>query len=326
MRNAQSSIARPVFVGRRQHPGGSERFTPWLTPLKKAEEEIWYLFQGQGEIREEDGPWTSVHAGMLVWFPANRTFDVRQHPDHPIGNHFFHFTRPISARWDDRMPRILETTDPSFLDSLSRRIIELYWEVYFDQVVIGGKDPGGGGIPRPRFMMGDPDVTRNDVFLPGTMGLRIPGGHRGPVSELATNLFNAFVGEYRHLAGKKLSLEEVGIHRHHRQVISDMVALIQSDLRSAPAIPEMAASCGYSLDHFGRIFRKIMGCSPQEFLIKARTARARQLLIETGMSIKEIAFEVGYHSPYFFSRQFKFIFGEPPSALRKRLAEKTPEG
>lgn len=261
---------------------------------------------------------------MLVWFRKGIFYRIRQNPKKPLGVHFFHFTASTTIDWPDDILETLETTDPSFVESLSRRIIELYWEEYYEKAVQGGEIPGSEGVPSQRSST-DFEPISADCFPPETLGLNIPPNPTSMVLQLAADAFHVLVGEYLHLARKRFSSHEVGIQRFHRSAIADVVAKVQSDLANAPTIPQMATACGYSLDHFGRIFKKIMGCSPQDFLIKVRIARARQLLVESGMSIKEIAISVGYRSPYFFSRQFKETTGEPPTRFRERYSSKGTE-
>ncbi len=82
-------------------------------------------------------------------------------------------------------------------------------------------------------------------------------------------------------------------------------------------IRRMAAGCGVCRDHFCRIFRELKGKGPQEYIIDCRMERAKELLTESSLSIKEIALELGYGSEYFFSRQFKLKAGTSPRGFRK---------
>ncbi|GAA0535661.1 hybrid sensor histidine kinase/response regulator transcription factor [Chitinophaga japonensis] len=64
------------------------------------------------------------------------------------------------------------------------------------------------------------------------------------------------------------------------------------------------------------LYRKILsltGRSPLEFIRSIRLKRAAQLLDKSGMSVAEIAYEVGFNNPKIFTRFFKEEFGMPPS-------------
>ncbi len=71
---------------------------------------------------------------------------------------------------------------------------------------------------------------------------------------------------------------------------------------------------------YTQVFRKIKaltGENPTFFIRKMRLQRARQLLQTTEMNVSEIAYEVGFSDPGYFSRVFHEEFGAAPSTMRK---------
>ena len=87
--------------------------------------------------------------------------------------------------------------------------------------------------------------------------------------------------------------------------ILQTVAEIHSGVTSAPAsVAGMARKFHLSQSHFSRLFKKVTGQSPIEFLLQVRLAQARHLLRETDLSVGAIAEHLGYRDLYFFSRQF----------------------
>jgi AraC-like DNA-binding protein len=84
-----------------------------------------------------------------------------------------------------------------------------------------------------------------------------------------------------------------------------------------PSIESLAEHAGYSPAHFSRVFKTVMGVSPQQHLMQARIDRATQLLLETDWSINRIAQVLGYNDVFFFSRQFKRVTGKTPTAIRR---------
>jgi AraC family transcriptional regulator len=64
-------------------------------------------------------------------------------------------------------------------------------------------------------------------------------------------------------------------------------------------------------------FRKHFGMSPREMLIRSRMSLARHLLLETTLSIKQIAAQVGYHRQHEFWRAFRKATGVSPSDWRE---------
>ncbi len=74
---------------------------------------------------------------------------------------------------------------------------------------------------------------------------------------------------------------------------------------------------GYS--YFRQMFKKYTGVSPGQYHLQLRIIRAKELLISTEKSIKEISYELGFQSIYYFSNMFKKKEGINPSAFRKGL-------
>lgn len=148
--------------------------------------------------------------------------------------------------------------------------------------------------------------------------------HPGALAS-AEALFAVLLAELtREAALGRISQSGSGIDHHHRQVVHRITAEIRENPARPHAVADLARQAGYSVDHFSRIFEKVNGRRPQDFLIEARLARARQLLAETGLSIGEIADALGFRDIYFFSRQFRQRVGTTPSRFRAALARTAP--
>ncbi len=103
-----------------------------------------------------------------------------------------------------------------------------------------------------------------------------------------------------------------------RQRLADTIQLVRESPRLSFNITGLAQAAGYNVDYFARIFRKIHGETPSRFFIRIRLQRACELLMETMMSIEEIAENLGYADVFFFSRQFKQYYGIAPSMWRRQ--------
>lgn len=73
---------------------------------------------------------------------------------------------------------------------------------------------------------------------------------------------------------------------------------------------------GYS--YFRKMFKQYTGVSPGQYLMELKILRARELLLTTNQSIKEISYEIGFSSVHYFSKYFKKKTGINPSELRLR--------
>jgi len=81
---------------------------------------------------------------------------------------------------------------------------------------------------------------------------------------------------------------------------------------------DIAAYLHINPDYFTRIFNKEVGLSIPEFITQERLKIAKEMILQTDMSISEIAVSVGYTNFSYFSKQFKEMFGVNPTALKCR--------
>lgn len=82
------------------------------------------------------------------------------------------------------------------------------------------------------------------------------------------------------------------------------------------SIPKLAARCGLSVSRFSHLFKEELGVTPQRFSENLRLEFARHLLVQTNLSVSDIAAEVGFEDPLYFSRRYRRIFRHAPTAAR----------
>ena len=95
--------------------------------------------------------------------------------------------------------------------------------------------------------------------------------------------------------------------------------LIRSNLESTLSIQEIAERLNISYSKFRRIFKDFTGFSPAYYQMDLKLQRARDLLSTTDLSIKDIAYQLDFTSPDYFSTKFKCKNGMKPSEFRKRM-------
>ena len=77
-------------------------------------------------------------------------------------------------------------------------------------------------------------------------------------------------------------------------------------------VQQVAAACNLNRTYFGRVFRQMMGSTPQEYLIRYRLSKSMELMRSTDYPISQIAPMVGYANPLHFSKVFKKEMGVSP--------------
>lgn len=86
-------------------------------------------------------------------------------------------------------------------------------------------------------------------------------------------------------------------------------------------VDQLASMAGVNRSYFSTAFSEQVGLSPLQYMTKVRMAKATELLAETTASVTEIAYSLGYASPFAFTRAFARHYGMPPSDYRKRPQE-----
>jgi AraC family transcriptional regulator of arabinose operon len=87
-------------------------------------------------------------------------------------------------------------------------------------------------------------------------------------------------------------------------------------LREPFHLETVARQCGLSVSRFAHLFKETTGQTPQQFFEQQRLRQARELLGLTGLSVAEVALEVGYDDPFYFSNRFRKHTGKSPSQWR----------
>src|SRR5262245_15308738 len=90
------------------------------------------------------------------------------------------------------------------------------------------------------------------------------------------------------------------------------------DIDRPLAVTELARRVNLSRSRLTHLFRIPTGTSPARYLREARLDRARTLVEETSLSIKEIMARVGFNDPSHFSRDFSRRHGASPRRIRAR--------
>jgi AraC-like DNA-binding protein len=83
-------------------------------------------------------------------------------------------------------------------------------------------------------------------------------------------------------------------------------------------VEDIADHIGLNRSYFGKLFKKETGQTPQAFLINYRMVKACEYLVQSNMSVADVASAVGYNNPLHFSRAFKNVYQISPLNYRKK--------
>ena len=78
----------------------------------------------------------------------------------------------------------------------------------------------------------------------------------------------------------------------------------------------LAELVGLSVFHFARSFRQTAGVSPHRFMLESRVERVKHLLVETELSLSQIAIRAGFADQSHCTRRFREFVGITPSRFR----------
>jgi AraC-like DNA-binding protein len=173
-----------------------------------------------------------------------------------------------------------------------RRPTAAEWRVARRDLVDAGIDPG----PLKRLFQ------RNRVLPPDRQGDLL-------------NLLELIASRLSHADVHRL-LPQPG---RTRMQLGRAVTFIEVHLGERLTLSMLARAAGVSTRSLERLFRKELGASVVEFILRRRIARARDLLRDTDHTCAEIAFEVGFGSVQHFNRIFRRQQDASPGEWRQQL-------
>ena len=89
------------------------------------------------------------------------------------------------------------------------------------------------------------------------------------------------------------------------KLIDDIILSLENEMEKRIPLTYYAKANGLSYVQFARRFKAKVGISPLDYMQKIRHSRAKELLSNTNLLVKEISVMCGYENEYYFSKAFK---------------------
>jgi len=184
---------------------------------------------------------------------------------------------------------------------------------------VGCDGPVVRGLVRNRFFSPRRPVlrVRDEDLLLGAFSSVIDAVHAGRPA-----LQQVAAGATLYILSLLYSALQPGQEGHHNvaRAIHEAMRQMADPTPAGPPLPELAHRLGVSYTWFRRTFAHHTGLSPHQYRIQIKLGRARTMLSETALTVKEIAFRCGFESEHYFSRLFKRKSGLAPGEWRRSLS------
>lgn len=109
-------------------------------------------------------------------------------------------------------------------------------------------------------------------------------------------------------------VERAGVH--HAGLVS-CIELMESNVEQPIGTSELARMVNLSSRQLERLFRTYLGTTPTLYYQQVRLKAGHELLLQTTLSVLEVAAAVGFSSSDYFSRRFRAHYGHSPSEIRR---------
>jgi AraC family transcriptional regulator len=179
----------------------------------------------------------------------------------------------------------------------------------FDTLGIAGEFWRTGGIPPLAGLMVLGELAQAVAEGCGTIGLDELG------MLLAARCAEAVGGRKQDLLVTRA--------RDRRRVV-EAALWIDMNSREPIDLDDAAGVVGLSPFHFLRLFKRVLGVTPHQYLVRSRLRHAARLLSEGKQSITEIAFDVGFGDLSNFVRSFHRAAGVSPRDFRRAAGNGAP--
>lgn len=107
-----------------------------------------------------------------------------------------------------------------------------------------------------------------------------------------------------------------------RAAVDRTRSYIEAHYRESMTIEQLARMAEISPKYYVSLFKKTYGKTAIDYLTEVRVNMAKQLMLQTDVRLKDVAFQVGYNDEFYFSRMFKKEVGVSPTVYLKNRRQR----
>ena len=202
------------------------------------------------------------------------------------------FIKQFLTTFKEKDKRLLEVTDLDLIDT-----IEFQHQHITNQPEIG-------------YLIKKSIVENSEIYASGFARELF-------IQEILFYLLSIEFKEYLQL--KNYENESLTIREEIKSRIEVVIEFLHSKYNEKVSLKECAKIANMSEAHFRKLFKKITGVSPYQYLVTIRLDKAKDMIKYSKKSITEIAFDLGYPSIASFTKAFRNYTGVPPSEFRQKV-------
>lgn len=136
---------------------------------------------------------------------------------------------------------------------------------------------------------------------------------RRPFSE---GMLGAYLWQFFSLVGRKIAALQ-SPSGPNRSRIDQVCLLMHEEYAQNQPLTRYAEFCSLSLSRFSHLFKEATGLTPLQYLNRVRIEKAKELLLNTSLSVAEISECVGFSSQNYFGRLFRRQVGLSPTQFAR---------
>lgn len=206
---------------------------------------------------------------------------------------------------EDGIPYTVSAGDVLILDHdrphrgtfVSKSKVSFYW------IHINGFDSRDGGAPAKHFTLRDPhhvSILCRQLLHYATVDA---GG------EMTDCLARVLLHELKHQSDAEGSGDNV--------LAARVIEWIRANSHSGVTASDVAGHFGYNEDYISRLLKRYCGCGLKAKIDELRLMFIEHRLLESDMTLSEIAYDAGFHDYKLFLKFFKYHAGMTPGEYRK---------